>query len=216
MARIKSIRKDLQLATAHMDPAAIAGELAQFARDSLAEAIREGEASPRFERYVNGRLGAPESSVVPPGPVLYEFQWWREIVEFGLQALMERSPVRSGLYKKSWFAMVGASVVSDLDTIPVDEKVILTNNQPYSRKINVGHMKMSVPPGVVEDVKRTIMSRYGNMIECKATMITLPGGYILKGVFRKGIRPNARTKLRKDTMAGAQMTYPSLVLSMRD
>ena len=216
MARLKSIRNDLQLATAHMDPAAIAGELPQFARDSSNEAIREGEASNRYDLFVNGREGAPESSVVPPGPILYEFQWWREIVEFGLQALRDRSPVRSGLYKNSWFAMVNGTVISDYDAIPVDEKVILTNNQPYSRKINVGHMKMSVPPGVVEDCKKTIMSRYGNMIECKATMITLPGGYILKGVFRRGVRPSARTKLRKDTMAGAQMTYPSIVMTMRD
>ena len=216
MARIQSIRRDLQLATAHMDPAAIQGELAQFARDSLNEAIREGEASPLYDLYVNGRLGAAESSVEPPGPILYEFRWWNEIIEFGLQALMDRSPVRSGLYKRSWFAMVNSTVAPNYDSIPFDAKVILTNNQPYSRKIEVGHMVMSVPPGVVEDCKRTIMSRYGNMIEAKATMITLPGGYILKGVFRKGVRPSARTKLRKDTMAGAEMTYPSIVMTMRE
>jgi hypothetical protein len=42
----------------------------------------------------------------------------------------------------------------------------------------------------------------------------LPGGYVLKGHFRRGIDQFARTKLRKDTQAGSQMTYPALVLSM--
>jgi hypothetical protein len=46
-------------------------------------------------------------------------------------------------------------------------------------------------------------------------MVTLPNGYILKGVFKRGVRPNSRTKLRKDTMAGAHMTYPAIRMSMR-
>lgn len=216
MARLKSIRRDLQLATEDLEPAAIQSALAQFARDSVREAIQAGEASDLYDIYVNGRAGASESTVVPPGPILYEFQWWKEIVEFGLAALVTRSPEKSGRYKRSWFAMVNGVVVSDYDAIPVEADVILTNNQPYSRKIEVGHMVMSVPPGVVEDCKRTIMGRFGNMITVKATMITLPGGYVLKGHFRKGVRPNARTKLRKDTQSGAQMTYPALALRMRD
>ena len=216
MARLKSIRRDLQLATEHIAPDQVAAALATYAKDSLREAIQTGEATTLYDIWVNGRLGASESTVVPPGPILYEFQWWKEIVEFGLAALVARSPEKSGRYKRSWFAMVNGVVISDYDSIPVEAEIILTNNQPYSRKIEVGHMVMSVPPGVVEDCRRTVMSRFGNMITVKATMITLPGGYVLKGVFRKGVRPMARTKLRKDTMAGAQMTYPSLKLSMRD
>ena len=40
-------------------------------------------------------------------------------------------------------------------------------------------------------------------------------GMGLKGRFRRGYRQFARTKLRKDTQAGAQMTYPALVLNMK-
>jgi hypothetical protein len=49
----------------------------------------------------------------------------------------------------------------------------------------------------------------------KRTMIPLPGGHVLKGHFRRGIGQFARTKLRKDTAAGSQMSYPALVLAMR-
>lgn len=216
MARIQSIRRDLQLATDHIAPDQVAAALATYARDSLRDAIQSGEATTLYDKYVNGREGADESTVVPPGPILYEFQWWREIVEFGLAALVARSPEKSGRYKRSWFAMVNGTAVTDYDRIPIEANVILTNDQPYSRKIEVGHMKMTVPPGVVEECRRTVMSRFGNMITVKATMITIPGGYVLKGVFRKGYRPMAREKLRKDTMVGSQMTYPALQLVMRD
>lgn len=216
MARLESLRRQLTLATEDIAPENVAKELATFAKSSLQQAISEGEASDRYDIYVNGRFGAAEESVEPPGPILYEFQWWPEIVVFALETLVKRSPEKSGRYKSSWFAMVNDVPVSNFDRIPIDATVVLTNNQPYSRKIEVGYMNMSVPPGVVEDSRRVVMSRFGNLITAKATMITLPNGYILRGVFRRGIRPQSRKKLRKDTMAGARMTYPSLVLSMRE
>ncbi|UPT99370.1 hypothetical protein J4G48_0015505 [Bradyrhizobium barranii subsp. apii] len=215
MPRISTFAKDLQLATAGIAPENIGKELAAFARSELAKAIQEGEGSERYERYVNGRLGAQEETVVPPGPILYVFHWWREIVEFVLQTAVERSPEKSGDYKKSWFIMTPGGVVKSFDDIPINSTVVLTNNRPYARKIDVGHMRMTVPPGIVEDVRRAVMARFGNFVIAKRTMIPLPGGYVLKGHFRRGYRPFARTKLRPDTMAGAQMTYPALVLSMK-
>lgn len=215
MARISTFAKDLQLATAGMDPENIARELAAFARSELSKSIQEGEGSERYDRYVNGRLGDLEDTVVPPGPILYVFHWWREVIEFGLQTLVERSPEKSGRYKRSWFVMTPGGRVRSFDDIPINAEVIICNDQPYSRKIDVGHMRMSVPPGVVEDGRKAIMARFGNMITARRTMIPLPNGYVLKGRFRRGYREFARTKLRKDTQAGAQMTYPALVLKMK-
>ncbi len=215
MARISTFAKDLQLATAGMAPENIAKELAAFARRELAKSIQEGEGSERYDKYVNGVLGAAEERVQPPGPILYVFHWWREIIEFALQSAVERSPEKSGDYKRSWFIMTPGGVIKNFDEIPINSTVILTNNQPYARKIDVGHMRMSVPPGVIEDVRKMVMSKFGNFVTAKRTMIPLPGGYVLKGRFRRGYRPFARTKLRADTSAGAQMTYPALVLTMK-
>lgn len=215
MARISTFARDLKLATAGIEPQNIQRELARFARSELARAIQEGEGSERYDRYVNGRLGASEDTVVPPGPILYVFHWWREIIEFALQSAVERSPEKSGKYKRSWFVMTTGGIIKSFDEIPINSTVILTNNQPYARKIDVGHMQMSVPPGVIEDVKKMVMSKFGNFVTAKRTMIPLPGGYVLKGRFRKGYRPFARTKLKPDTQAGAQMTYPALVLTMK-
>lgn len=215
MARISTFAKDLQLATAGIAPENIARELAAFARSELSKSIQDGEASERYDKYVNGNLGAEEETVVPPGPILYVFQWWREVVEFALQTLVERSPEKSGRYKQSWFVMTPGGRVRSFDQIPINADVVICNDQPYSRKIDVGHMVMSVPPGVVEDARKIVLSRFGNLITARRTMIPLPSGYVLKGHFRRGYRPHARTKLRQDTQAGAAMTYPALVMSMK-
>ncbi len=72
---------------------------------------------------------------------------------------------------------------------------------------------MSVPPGIVEDVRQMLLRKYDrNSISVERVFITLPGGYVLKGHFHRGHRPNARARLYSDTKDGAKMTYPSLVI----
>lgn len=215
MARIDAIARDLQLATAGIAPAQIGAELAKFARAELAKVIGSGEGSPDYDIYVNGNKGASESTVIPPGPIVYDFIWWRDIVAYALQFVIERSPERSGRFRRSWQVMVDGQVVANPKTIMRASVIYIVNTQPYSRKIEVGHMRMRVPHGVVEATRSAVMGIWGNMIRARATQIQLPGGYVLKGHFRKGYRPHARTKLRKDTKAGAIMTYPALKLEMR-
>lgn len=210
----KNFSRDLQIATAGMTPQSVAPALAAFARSELAAAIANGAASKIYDRYVNGRPGAPEESVIVPGPIEYNFQVWPEIVEFTLQALVDRSPEKAGRYKRSWFVMAAGGRVKKISDIPNGADVTFCNDQPYSRKIDVGHMRMSVPPGIVEDVRKMVLARFGNMISARRTMMPLPNGYILKGHFARGAGRFARQKLRRDTAAGSQMLYPALVLSL--
>jgi hypothetical protein len=215
MARFKSFAKDLQMATAGISPQNLQRELAQFAVNALRDHIHAGEASSRYEKWVNGRYNADEFTVKPPGPILYEFHWWNEIIEYGLEVLQKRSPVRTGRFRDSWVPMVNKQVQTDYSKIPIGAEVLLVNTQPYARKIEVGFMNMRVPPGVAEDSMATIRRRFGNVVEIKTTFVTLPNGYVLKGVFKRGIRPQSRTKLRKDTSSGADQTYPAIRMSMR-
>ncbi len=215
MARISSFAKDVALATAGIAPQALNSALAAFARQELQNAIHSGEGSSRYDKYVNGRFGADENTVVAPGPIFYEFHWWNEIIEYAIEVLQKRSPVKSGRFKNSWFPMVNGIVQTNIADIPIEATVLIVNNQPYARKIEVGFMEMSVPHLVVEDAMSTFKQRFGNVVQARKTFVMLPGGYVLKGVFRKGIREHSRTKLRRDTMAGAQMTYPAMQLTMR-
>lgn len=215
MARLQTFAKDIQLATKGIAPEAINAELAKFAKAELAAVLSSGQASPIYETFVNNRAGASEESVIAPGPILYVFSWWPEIIEFALEFLQRRSPERSGRFKNSWFVMVSGSTVSSFADVPVGAVVTVTNSQPYARKIEVGHMKMSVPHGIVEDGRQAIQRQYGKILEVKKTFITLPGGYILKGVFTKGVRQFSRTRLRPDVRAGQPVSYPALILRMK-
>lgn len=204
MARPQAFERELRIATAGLEPQAIAKLLAQTARKALAEAQAEGSAPERYVRVVNGRIGAPEDSVIPPGPIVYEFAWLSEVATYALAFARERSPVRSGRYKRSWFVMVNGTATRALDAIPSGAEVILTNDQPYSRKIEVGAMKMRVPPGVVEDTRQAVMRRFGNIVTAQRRFINLAGAYTLR-----------QDGGRKDRAAGKQLTYPALVLTMR-
>lgn len=209
--------RDVQLATAGIAPDMIAKELAKFARSELASVIAAGEASTIYSTFVNGREGASEDTVVPPGPILYEFSYWQPIIAFALAELEKRSPVgpgKNGHYKDRHRVMLGSQFVAPDTQIAAGEEVTIVNTQPYSRKIEVGHMRMSVPDGVYQDVIRKVQSQFGRMIKVRFRMILIPGGYVLKGQFRRGYKPGARRKLGKDTQAGARMTYPAMVMTM--
>lgn len=234
MARPQAFDRELRLATAGLDPDAIVRLLAQTAHKALAEVQANGAAPARYTRIVNGRVGAPEESVIPPGPILYEFSWLPEIVEFALAFAIERSPVggppddeHPGLFKNSWFVLVNGAVAGDLAAIPPDAEVIVTNDRPYARKIEVGAMTMRVPPGIIEDTRQAVFRRFGNIITAEKRFISLAGAYILAG--RRPLRLAAqdrrssafragRTHLaaRKDTARGQELRYPALVLRQRD
>lgn len=217
MARLQfeEFGRAVQLATSGIEPAAISAQLAAFARSELARVIESGEGSIVYDRYVNGRRGTAEETVEPPGPILYEFIWWRPILGAALDFCRDNSPVRSGDYRKSWFVMVNGARVTDFGAIGSDVDVYVFNDRPYHRKIDVGHMKMSVPPGIIERARMKLQRQFGGIVDIWATHVTLPNGYILKGHFQRGHRQQSRRSLRSDTKAGAQMTYPALQLRIK-
>lgn len=216
MARFETFARDIAVATEGLSPKAINAELARVARAELASAISSGQGSAIYERYVNGRPNAPEESVEAPGPILYVFSWWPEIIEFAIEFLQRRSPVRSGRFRDSWFVMVNEARFDNINSIPINATVLIVNDRPYARKIEVGHMRMSVPHGVAEDARLAVRRQYGKVVDIRKTMVELRGGYVLKGHFRRGHREFARRKIRPDTQAGAKMTYPAISLQMRE
>ncbi|WP_143271062.1 hypothetical protein [Bradyrhizobium brasilense] len=114
------------------------------------------------------------------------------MIKFTLDTLVARSPERSGRYKRVWFVMTGSGRVQDVNDIQSGVDVTFCNDEPYSRKIDVGHMRMSVPPGVVADVRRMVTAQFGNMITARWTLIPLPARYVLKGHFTRGVGRLAR------------------------
>lgn len=198
--------RQLVLATEELEPAKINAALARFARRELAKAIAAG-ASPQYERYVNGVKGAPESAVKAPGPIVYEFINWPIVINAALEELKKRSPRRSGRYINSFVVLANQEPVTDYSKIPADAEVIITNFQPYVRKIEVGANRTGKR---MFDLSKIAMNR------------RFRGGFTFETRFldiRSGVHPQIPYILkysqgrRKDRQAGMPITYPSIVIN---
>ena len=208
------------------DPATLSGLLAGAARAQVAELVADGSASPVFTRWVDGIEGASEDSVRPDGSILYEFQYLDEVVAFALDYCRARSPVDSGTYRDSWFALVAGNQVDPSSAhIPPLAEVLVTNDQPYHRKIEVGAMHMTVPPHIVEQCRQAVLARWASQVSAGVRYVQLPGGYVLRGraqspiykvsIPRRGIAAGQRRPIRSGLRAGQAMTYPALALRLR-
>lgn len=233
MARFETFDRDIRVATAGMEPEAVSAMLAAFARAELARVIQSGEGSPLYDRFVNGRPGLVEDDVVPPGPIVYVFNWWKVIIVAALEALKAASPRKSGRYQDSFVVIVDGRPVASFDDIPSQAEVIITNVQPYTRKIFTGAMPaMTVPARNFDKARTALFRQVGRpMLNAQVKFLTLPGGihplapYILKGgqkpraaaltnrsrAFREGRRFLGG---RQDRVAGQPLTYPSLVMNL--
>lgn len=195
MSMMNAFSRYLPVVTDGLGPEAIKKLLAQTAREALAEAQGAGQFPRNYIISVNGRTGASEESVVPPGPIVYYAKWWPEVLTYGVTFAQERSPHKSGRYKSSWFVMVNGNRTAEYESISLDAECIITNNQPYSRRIEVGRQRVNVPPGIVEDLVSALRRRFGDLLNVRRMFINLTNAYVLK------------TK--------HPVTYPAAVITMR-
>jgi hypothetical protein len=179
MARPQFLSRELTLALdRQIGPQAQAARLAAFSRQRLQEAIASGEASPHYETFVNGRRGR-EETVVAPGPIIYLFNWWPDLLISALQDLRNSVPY-SGRpkaelhYRDRFFVLAnGVSVTPrEYQNIPVDAEVLIGNSAPYSRKLDVQligrePIRVSVPPDFFEGAVQVINHRFGNLVTAK-------------------------------------------------
>ncbi len=201
MALRGDFARDIAFATKGISPEMLSSELAKFAKAELAKVIQSGQASPIYERYVNSQKGAPEESVKVPGTIVYVFQQWDRVIKFALEQLRAASPRRTGRYEAGHHVLVNNVPVTEFSKIDVDAEVVITNRQPYTRKIESG----VILPGHVYDKAYKATRRAFQQFDVKTRFIDLPSPYILKlGGARRGRR------------AGDALTYPALILSMKE
>lgn len=145
-----------------------------------------------FQRIVDGRLGAPEEAVKPNGVIVYRYPRLEEVAQFALETLYDLSPVKSGRYRESHTLFRNGVAVKDLKGLRAGDEITISNPQPYSRKIEVGRMKMRVPPHVYERAVKIVRARFGNVAKIGFTYrgLTSTGGTIISG--RRGNRSDLR------------------------
>ena len=189
-----------------------------IARAGLADFMGRQPVRPMVRIETDNRPATSEGQVKPFGLIVYRFDRMREVASFALREAEEYSPVRSGRYKRSWFLMHGTQKIG-LDEIPASATIILTNDQPYSRKINVGAKgfeEYMVPSGIVERVRQKVRQRYGSVVTASVQFIQFPGGgHVLTKSLRSKRSNGRRGGFRSDSMKGMAITYPALVLTPR-
>lgn len=205
---VQAFEQVINVQVAQFGPAEAKRRHIAIARQGLAAFLAGETPKPGVMIEVDGHAASSEESVKPFGVIVYRFMRMREIAIFALAAARRLSPVLRGRYKASWFAMV-ANVEIAPEAITGADTVIITNDRPYARKIQVGArgFEKYVPPGIVEKVRQLVIRKYGALVEASLQFITLAGGYILRST------AGGRRGRRKDSQAGAAMKYPALVLT---
>lgn len=204
MPGLEFFDREIKLATQGLEPDQINAALAKFARRELARAISEG-ASPQYDRFVNGREGAPEESVRAPGPITYVFTNWPLVINAAIEELKKRTPRKSGRYQGSFIVIVGGQIVTDYASIKAGAEAIIVNFQPYTRKLDAGRAAGRRHfLGAYQALRR----RFGDVFSVKNVYLNIQGGVhpMIPYVLKHGGR-------RKDRQAGMPITYPAIVIN---
>lgn len=188
----------------------------EIARKGLAAFLAKQNPKPGYEIETDGQPSSTEESVRPFGVISYRFRRMREIAAFCLAEARRISPrgtkpKKGPRYAESWFVMVDGAAVAE-DAVPPDAKQMhVTNDAPYSRKINVGAkgFEKYVPPGIVEKVRQAAIKKFGSIATIEVDYLKLGGGYQLQ---RQGIRrrKNGTLYARPDMKRGTEITYPAV------
>lgn len=214
MATFAQFDQEIRMASAGFGPEDINRALAEFARAELRKVQLAG-ASRSYQLYVNGRPASSEYEVIAPGPIVYQFSLWSEIVAFAIAELQRRSPVRSGRFRNSFIVLVDGKLFDPASDVPATSEVIITNFQPYIRKAEAGLLGTK-RFAIFDGTKRALARRFGN--EGRASF-----GYLFETKWLSigaGVHPNIPYILkrsqgrRKDRQAGMPITYPAVIMKM--
>lgn len=207
MARFEAFDRELRLATAGLEPAAISSALAKFARSELQKAIAAG-ASPNYDTFVNGRKDAPLESVIPPGPIVFEFVNWSLVINAAIAELKKFAPRRSGRYAGSFIVLANQKMVADYRSIPSSAEVIIINKQPFTRRIESGGNKTG--SWHFDRAGSAIARRFKGVFSVKTPFLNV-GASVVPGVPYILKRSQGG---RRDRQAGSPITYPAIVLNV--
>ena len=203
--RIQPISRELELFMKEdLGPKARSAMLAAFAAEAIAEAAQQNAKVlgrvPPYDVYVDGREGAPLTSVKPEGTIRAEFQLVNEALAWIATQLQLHSPVLTGRYAKSHELFADGVDTENPNAAPPAEEYVFLNTQPYARKIEgyrglggVVHRAPSspqAPDGVYQAVATLAQRRFGNVAKITFSYRTAIGGDIIGG--KAGDRSNLR------------------------
>lgn len=144
--------------------------------------------------------------------IVFRYVYMGQIVADAIEILRDRSPVGSerdahpGLYRDSHMVFLNGSVVpgGDVSAWQPGDQINISNPVPYARKIELGSMRISVPPRVYEDAVQVLAGRYGNQASIRFTFMPVRfGDNAAYAAFSQRERPGRKlsAKARADWLA---------------
>lgn len=186
----------------------------------MADQLARSGMTPQFEVYANAPGNANLASVKLPGPIVYLYRYFAEVVEFALDELHKASPVQSGDYVRSHLLFVNGMEVARLPhRLSSDDVIMISNPVPYARRLEIGKTKsgrdfvLQVPNRIYERVaKQKVIPKYRNVAKVTFQYVTLESAHTIKG----GLSPSYATGgVRKVTQNHSGTVYGKGSLKMR-
>lgn len=182
--------------------------IVEQSRPSSVVRVIDGVAGAALEAYRAYQVvSLSRSGALPSSRIVYRYQYMREVVAFALGVLRDASPVGStgdrhpGLYRDSHTVFVNGQVVADVSVWQPGQTVHISNPVPYSRKIEAGAMRMSVPGHVYETAAQIVAARYGNQVSVKFTFMPVRfGDARASRAFSRSLR-TGRRRVSEDWLA---------------
>lgn len=198
---------------------------------ALARVAREGETAilteqgsrrgvtPGTLEVVDGVKDRPFEEVRPGGIIFVGFDYRREVVAACFEELRARSPVVSGEYRDSHFAMLDGIGLPPL-TVPSAEatkfakRIVITNPLPYARKLEVGVTEGGSPfakqvdPHIFESAARAVRRDFGEVVTIWFSFVDLENAYQLHG----DTAAHGRRTTFRDRKARQALRYPAIFI----
>jgi len=189
--RITPVRRDLDVMFKQgIGDKAQSAILATFALEKIEEAKQQNKQAlgvvPPYKIYVDGRQGAPLTSVKPDGVIRVEFQLVIEALAWIFEQLQRHSPVLTGQYANSHELFADGIQVDNPNMAPPAEEYVFLNTQPYARKIE-GDLSREpsskqAAEGVYEAVATLAQGKFGSRLaKIRFSYRTPIGGQIAGG-----------------------------------
>lgn len=182
---------------------------------------------PPHETFVDGRRNAPLRTVrLRDGVILVEFELILDVLLWIAKTLEERSPVKSGAYRRSHMLFVDRQPVDLSGGLPVADEYVFMNLTPYARRLEVGKTNsgrdflISVPNRIYIRTGADAAARFGNMADITVAFDRTVDPYLLKRNqrsrrFLPGGKVYVSPTQRQDRVAGAAVTVPAIVVRHR-
>lgn len=200
MASVPAVREQFALAraSAHLRTA---NALAEFAKQANAAVMAFDPKPAGFIRTVDGSVGVPEENVRPDGVIVYQYQRIEEAVLFAMDVLRRLSPVKSGAYREAHTIFFnGKAVLDRLPTVGLDDRIVISNLEPYARKIELGTMKMTVSGTdmVYQQARQIVREQFRGRVLVDFTYRGLVGLSSGEGTLANPFAPQALRKRARD------------------